>query len=222
MEGRKKNMEERYQDYVIKEGKFIGEFEEMYQKHDNPWHQLDDVCADNSYSRQSTIVSCNKYNAKSIVEFGCGLGHFTNFMEKNICSPMGGSILGVDISKTAIQKAKEKFPKCNFIQGNIKEAQIWKAIEFSKFDVIIFAEIMWYLLEDLPQVIEYMNQYCKNKVFINNLVFYKDDIQKYGKECFTNVKELISYLPFQYLGSITADSLENKESYETQTIFRIN
>lgn len=30
----------RYQDYVIKDGKFVGEFEKMYQDCDNPWHQL--------------------------------------------------------------------------------------------------------------------------------------------------------------------------------------
>ena len=30
---------EKYQDYVIRDGKFVGKFEEMYQKFDNPWHQ---------------------------------------------------------------------------------------------------------------------------------------------------------------------------------------
>ena len=31
----------RYQDYVIKDGKFIGKFEEMYQKFEDPWHQME-------------------------------------------------------------------------------------------------------------------------------------------------------------------------------------
>lgn len=30
---------DRYQDYVIRDGKFVGKFEEMYQKFDDPWHQ---------------------------------------------------------------------------------------------------------------------------------------------------------------------------------------
>ena len=30
---------ERYQDYVIKDGKLVGEFESMYQDFDNPWDQ---------------------------------------------------------------------------------------------------------------------------------------------------------------------------------------
>ena len=31
---------ERYQDYVIKDGKLVGEFEAMYQDFDNPWDQI--------------------------------------------------------------------------------------------------------------------------------------------------------------------------------------
>ena len=31
----------RYQDYVIKDGKFIVKFEEMYQKFEDPWHQME-------------------------------------------------------------------------------------------------------------------------------------------------------------------------------------
>jgi len=30
-----------YHDYVIKNGKFIGAFEEMYQKFEDPWHHGD-------------------------------------------------------------------------------------------------------------------------------------------------------------------------------------
>ena len=29
----------RYQDYVIKQGKLVGEFDDMYKDFDDPWHQ---------------------------------------------------------------------------------------------------------------------------------------------------------------------------------------
>lgn len=32
-----------YHDYVIKDGVFIGKFEEMYQKFDDPWHQIENM-----------------------------------------------------------------------------------------------------------------------------------------------------------------------------------
>ena len=33
------NKTNRYQDYVIKDGKFIGDFEKMYQNCSDPWEQ---------------------------------------------------------------------------------------------------------------------------------------------------------------------------------------
>ena len=50
---------ERYQDYVIKDGEFVGKFEEMYQKFDNPWHQIEAV--QNSYARHATLMSVRNY-----------------------------------------------------------------------------------------------------------------------------------------------------------------
>ena len=32
-------MKLKYQDLVIKDGKFVGEFEKMYQEFDDPWNQ---------------------------------------------------------------------------------------------------------------------------------------------------------------------------------------
>ena len=32
-----------YQDYVIKNGKFIGEFEKCYQDFKDPWHHLNKI-----------------------------------------------------------------------------------------------------------------------------------------------------------------------------------
>ncbi len=51
---------ERYQDYVIKDGKFIGRFEEMYQKFEDPWNQK--ACIADSYVRHATNVSIRKYH----------------------------------------------------------------------------------------------------------------------------------------------------------------
>ena len=39
-------VKKRYQDYVIKDGKFVGDFEGLYQNTDDPWLQSID---DNTY-----------------------------------------------------------------------------------------------------------------------------------------------------------------------------
>ena len=105
---------EEYQDYVIKNGEFIGKFEEMYQKFDDPWHQLEEVY--NSYSRISTILSLRKLGATSVLEMGCGLGAFTNYMSSALPEV---SITGVDISRTAIERARKSYPKLQFMVGDL-------------------------------------------------------------------------------------------------------
>ena len=106
---------DRYQDYVIKDGKFIGKFEEMYQKFDDPWHQSEDGYFDD-LSRKVVAHFIRQYQITSSVEFGCGLGKTMNFIQKetNI------DTLGIDISETSIKKAKEKYPDMSFEVNNIE------------------------------------------------------------------------------------------------------
>lgn len=106
---------EKYQDYVIRDGKFIGKFEEMYQKFDNPWHQKEAV--QNSYARHATLLSVKNNAIKSLIEVGCGLGAFTNYLVENL---PGVKISGMDVSETAVKRAKEKYAHIDFIQGELK------------------------------------------------------------------------------------------------------
>lgn len=48
--------EKGYQDYVIKGGKFVGDFEGMYKDCENPWLQSDD---DVVSTLQTWTVSCH-------------------------------------------------------------------------------------------------------------------------------------------------------------------
>ena len=58
---------------------------------------------------------------------------------------------------------------------------------------MFFSEITWYLLEDkqMDKIFNIMSKNFKgkNKFFIHNLAFYKDGIQQYGKDYFTNLDE---------------------------------
>ena len=49
----------KYQDFVIKDGKFVGEFEKMYQQFEDPWDQTKKGYVENSISRQ---IVCNYIN----------------------------------------------------------------------------------------------------------------------------------------------------------------
>lgn len=108
-----------YHDYVIKDGRFVGHFEEMYRDCDDPWNQKKDVI--NSYSKMCAMTSIARINADNVLEIGCGLGYYTNFL--HLMFPTI-HFVGMDISETAISKAKQQFPEVDFFQGEVKTIDV--------------------------------------------------------------------------------------------------
>tara|TARA_B100000795_G_scaffold251774_1_gene220840 strand:+ start:326 stop:943 length:618 start_codon:yes stop_codon:yes gene_type:complete len=204
----------KYQDLVIKDGKFVGEFEKMYQEFSDPWNQSEEVYY-SSLSRRSVCYFLEKFDINSIVEWGCGLGKTVNYIKENTSKDV--DILGIDISKTAIDKAKKLYPKLDFKADNILNIS-----QYNNFDCMFFSEITWYLLEDkkMDKIFNIMSKNFKgkNKFFIHNLSFYKDGIQQYGKDYFTNLDEFIEFCPFELLEKVQVDL---KDGIETSAIFKI-
>ncbi|SVD27565.1 uncharacterized protein METZ01_LOCUS380419 [marine metagenome] len=202
----------KYQDFVIKDGKFVGEFEKMYQQFEDPWDQTKKGYVENSISRQIVCNYINYFQINSIVEFGCGLGKTTNFIYENT----GIDILGVDISETSIKKSKMTYPKLKFQLNDIDNIY-----EYKDYDCYFFSEITWYILEDnkIDKIFEIMKNSLKGKYFIHNLVFYKGQ-QKYGLDYFSTLDQFIEFCPFKLL-SKTFTEFEESDSKETSTIFEI-
>ena len=92
-----------YHDYVIKDGKFIGRFDEMYEKFEDPWMQSSQP---NRFARSNLILSLKELGIRSLVEFGCGLGYLSDWIHRET----GIIPRGIDISPVAIEKAKRNFP----------------------------------------------------------------------------------------------------------------
>ncbi len=202
----------KYQDLVIKDGKFIGEFEKMYQLFEDPWNQTKEGYVENSISRQVVVNYIKSFGLKSILEYGCGLGKTVNFIYQNT----GVNILGIDISETSIIKSKEKYPNLKFKVDDILNIE-----NYPDYECYFFSEITWYLLEDkmLDKVFEIMFNKFKGKYLIHNLVFYKGQ-QKYGTDYFVNLDEFIKFSPFELLGRVEID-IKHSDTIETSTIFKI-
>ena len=191
-------MEKNYQDYVISNGKFIGDFEAMYENCEDPWHQsAPDHIFDSR--RQIAINFCNrlryKYNTSKVVELGCGFGHLTESLRKN-----NFDVIGTDVSKTAIDKASKLYPGAKFKQLNFNDFNELFSLEPN---ILIMAEITWYILEDLDEFLIRLKQYAKQSktpVFlIHLLATYEPGVQKYGADKFTNLEEIIKYFNLEYL-----------------------
>jgi len=178
----------KYQDYVIKDGKFVGEFEQMYQDYHDPWEQ---TTRENYRSEKIiAIYLLKRIGAKKVIELGCGLGCYTQ-MIKNA----GFAVLGIDISPTAINKAKQKHPNCTFQVSDILDFNIYREY---KPDAIIMAEITWYILDQLDAFINFLRTEMPDVYLIHLLTTYPQGVQKYGVDKFTNLEEMMSYFNMNY------------------------
>ncbi|MDJ1501694.1 class I SAM-dependent methyltransferase [Xanthocytophaga agilis] len=200
---------ETYHDYVIKDGKFIGKFDEMYAKFDDPWTQS---LQPNKYSRIAGILHLKAHNIRSVLECGCGLGYYANWIrqETNITPK------SIDISPMAIERARKTFPNLDFEISNI----VSDLTNYKNYDCVLFSEIVWYILPDLDNVLKTLQKHFADKYLIVNQVFYKGS-QKYGNAYFTNLQEFINYVPFTLLGRCEA-TLRQETTVETSTIFKIS
>ncbi len=175
---------QKYQDYVISEGKLIGEFEEMYQDHSDPWNQSSEIFATD---KAVTLHYLKKYRINSCVEAGCGLGYFTNQISK-----LGIDCLGTDISTTAISKAKKIFPQNKYLCSQFSNFKI-----FNDYQAILMLEITWYILDELKDFLEYFNS--TDKYLIHTLTTYQKDKQSYGKNYFSDSAEILSFMDLNIL-----------------------
>lgn len=200
--------EKSYHDYVIKDGEFIGDFQNMYRDCSDPWMQSTQP---NKYSRTAGILHLKNFDIKSVLECGCGLGYYADWIHKET----GIVPKSVDISSEAIAKAKELFPNLDFSVADITR----DLVDYKDLDCVMFSEIIWYILPDLDKMLKVLKENFKGKYFLVNQVFYKGS-QRYGREYFTSVDEFINYIPFKLKGRCEA-TLVTDSTIETSTIFEI-
>ncbi len=173
-----------YNSFIIKNNKFIDNYDEMYQKStDVPWQQ-DQISnlLDVKMFRYKLANYFQQENIKinGMCELGCGLGFFLDYI-----SILANKSYGIDVSTTAIRKATKTFPKIKFgcfdIRRKIKSENIF---DKTSFDMTVERGTLWYVIEEYEMFIENMitmsNKYIcfhqnfrhlKNKYFIGHEIF---------------------------------------------------
>lgn len=152
----KQNLKGEFQ-YIFKHGKngtleYIANdetFEKIYQDKKDPWDQTN-ITDEYYYVTRNKLVEIlnQRYaNINNLLEIGCGNGFSTNFIKQNINKKC--NVYGIDISPTAIYNAK-KYSNIDFLTHNIKNPINLDV----KFDIIIFGDLLWYILNDLKICID--------------------------------------------------------------------
>lgn len=197
-----------YHDYVIKDGAFIGKFDDMYSECSDPWMQSQQP---NKYARMAGIMHLKNFGIQSVLECGCGLGYYAEWIRKDT----GITPKSVDISPVAIEKAQSLFPQLDFEVANIHT----DLPKYTQYECVMLSEIVWYILPELTSIFESLKRDFSGKYLMVNQVFYKGT-QRYGTEYFTNLNEFIAYVPFTLLAQCEATTV-NDSTIETSTLFRI-
>lgn len=68
-----------YHDYVIKDGVFVGQFEEMYKNCDDPWEQKKSIV---QFHKMACLASVESIKPSRVLEIGCGLDYLTDFYNR--------------------------------------------------------------------------------------------------------------------------------------------
>jgi len=201
-------MKLKYQDLVIKNGKFVGKFEEMYQKFSDPWNLLKKNKLDRGGNLNYKIIYdyCNKLKQKKkliTLEIGCGFPQISNELFKN-----GFKVYGTDISETVIRKSKKKYPKLKntLFVSNFLNFSLYEKLNP---DIIILSDITWYILPELKKFIKWYKGLKKEVYLIHSLAVYGKNKQKYGKEYFYDLNSIKSFFKLKYLSSGYIENIGN-------------
>jgi len=153
--------------------RFLGKFEEMYRAEDDKkkfdsWYESDLKCLRKTIS----LEVLSSYNFKSILDVGCGKGNFIHLLKKR-----NNKVMGIDISPTAISRAKASFPGVSFCCMDAKDIKNLN----QRFDLIVVMGLF-----------AYIKQWCKVVKDISTMTRYFYIAEYVPKNCIGFVKNGIS------------------------------
>ena len=206
----------KYQDLVIKDGKFVGKFEEMYQKFSDPWNLLSKNKLGNNLNYQVIYNYCKQIKSSkkiTILEIGCGYPQISYELYLNKFK-----VYGTDISETVIRRSKSKYPKLkkNLFVSNFLNFSLYEKINPN---IIILSDVTWYVLPKLRQFIRWFKNLKSKTYLIHSLTIYEKNKQKYGKKYFYDLDTIKSFFKLNYLSS---GYIENIDSVKHAFFFSSN
>lgn len=179
----------RYQDYVIRDGHFVGQFEEMYRNASEvPWHQDETV---NAIFSDITVALLRRRHPQSLLDVGCGLGYMAARLKHEI--PELERVVGLDVSETAVKKAASMFPEIEFCAGTIGTY----IADGERFDVVVSKDVLWYVLDDLPGYLAALANKSKRWVYIGQS--FPERRPFLGEEILPNAAGLLAFVEKQGL-----------------------
>ena len=202
-----------YHDFVIRDGRLIGEFDQMYKKSRQvPWHQDEQ---ETWLDIRLTIDLLQEYGPfDAICDFVSGLGYFLDIVSRKI-GKKECILTGYDISETCCEKARSIFPHIVFHQLDLMDnVKIHPEItdDGKKNRLFMIRGTLWYVFPSISNVVQTIAQ---NTVMDDYLLISQNfpplNSDFVGKGTIPDPESLINY--FQpYFMPIRTIYLEDKVS----------
>ena len=117
------------------------EFERLYLENSDPWDFLRSSYEQGKYQRILARILQHRQGTQAVLEIGCSIGIFTKML-----SAQFGEIVAIDVAQGAITYARRYCRPCTnvrFFRCDLRNLRLRR-----KFDVIVCAEVVYYVRED--------------------------------------------------------------------------
>ena len=179
-----------YQDYVIKDGQFIGKFEEMYRDCEDPWNASTEAYESSPCSVTVKQLLQDLPPPVSLISIGSGTGRHLEWVRPYHANADDYGD-GVECSAVAVARSIAQY-EWNTIYTS--DALTFMHDHRTLYTVYLFREVLWYILPDWAEIVALLKAYHRGAMVIVELSFYDD--QQYGREYFDGPDDFIAKWPF--------------------------
>ena len=178
----------------------------------------------NDYEVGQIINKSNPTEASIIADIGCGTGHqVANLSSKGL------KVIGVDISPSMIEKAKENYPTLNFQVGNALDNGLFKmnslthilslyfTVYFFKDKRHFFDNCIDWLMPGGYLIVHLVDRESFDPILPPGNPLYVVSPQKYAKERITKTK--IVFNDFDYMANFNLDKDTNIATFDEKFKF---
>ncbi|MBC7427486.1 MAG: class I SAM-dependent methyltransferase [Bacteriovorax sp.] len=114
----------------------IKRYQERLKAHGVGVKALSSGNAERQYIRFSHLCKIGDLENKKILDFGCGLSDFYDFIKNEL--KINVEYFGIDIVPEFIEISKQRYPECQFSEEDILESNF---LETHKFDYIFCSQV---------------------------------------------------------------------------------
>ena len=187
-----------YHDYVVKDGRMVGAFEEMYRHCADPW--LQDAGPSVEEDVAVSLVRGSAY--RRILDLGCGKGRFSD----RIREATGAAVVALDVAPTAISAGRARYPGVDFVAARVPPIPCCPGA----FDLVVTSHLLWYVLPELSSLFaEIRRTLAPTGRYLIVETFYHDGQQRYGNDVMEKPEDLLGLLPFPVAQLVEVNRMTN-------------